>query len=95
MSARKSWEKLRVSNSIAERFSPDEIATLDQIIETDENTRLRILKKCLFKKNIPQTQYLKFGECYAYFFNCKLFQKYFTANEVSGLYQIWMDFKST
>jgi hypothetical protein len=95
MSARKSWEKLRLSDSIVERFSSEEIATLDQIIETDEKTRLRILKKCFLEKKIPQTQYLKFGECYAYFFNCNLFQKYFTTKEVSELYQIWVDFKST
>ncbi len=95
MSARKSWEKLRLSNFLAERFSIEEIAMLDQIIETDENNRLSILRKCLLKKMIPQTQYLKFGECYAYFFNCNLFPKYFTNTEVSELYQIWMNFKST
>jgi len=93
MSARKSWEELKISDSITQRFSSMEIATLDQIIKADENNRLHILKKCLLKNKIPPTQYLKFGECWAYFANCKLFEMHFTAGEVSELYRIWMDFK--
>ena len=64
------------------------------IIVDDENRRLVILKRYLRKNEIPQTQYLKFGECMAYMNNCGLWNKYFNKEEVQQLYAIWTNFKS-
>jgi hypothetical protein len=94
MAARKDWSKMRNFNSIVERFSQAEIENIDKIIEEDENKRLEILTRCLKKSEIPQTQYLKFGECMAYFSFCNLFDKYFSKKEVEKLNEIWRDFKS-
>ena len=71
-----------------------EIEKIDTIIADDENRRFEILKKCLRKKNIPRTQYLKFGECMAYMNYCGLWDKYFNKEEVQKLYDIWTNFKS-
>lgn len=92
--ARNNWNELKKLNSITDRYSNSEIASIDELIKTDEQKRLDVLEKCLRKKAIPQTQYLKFGECMAYFANCKLFDNYFTAEQVEELYEIWKNFKS-
>jgi len=94
IAARKCWILLKELNTITDRFSYSEIAKISKIIDEDLNTRFEILKKCLKKNSIPQTQYLKFGECMAYFGQCDLFDKYFSENEVDQLYKIWKNFKS-
>ena len=94
MDARNYWTKLKSQNSITESFTKTEIQEIDDIVAEDEKRRLEILKKCLNKKTIPQSQYLKFGECMAYFANCRLFDKYFTSGQVEELYDIWKNFKS-
>ncbi len=92
--ARKYWTELKTSKAITGRFSETEIAKIGEIISEDENKRIGILKKCLAKKNIPKSQYLKFGECMAYFANTGLFPKYMVENEVKELHEIWGNFKS-
>lgn len=92
--ARSNWGLVKHLSSIRDRYSQDEIERLDQIIEEDEKKRHGILKKCLEKKAIPQTQYLKFGECMAYFERCNLFELYFSNAQVEELYEIWKNFKS-
>lgn len=92
--ARKYWKTLKTIQSIKNEYSVSDIKKIDKIIVDDENNRFEILKKCLKKKNIPKSQYLKFGECIAYFSNCKLFEKYLTEKEVVELYTIWKNFKS-
>lgn len=92
IAARKHWSTLKSLNEVAQRFSLGEISHIDEIIKTDENKRYKILKKRLKTNSIPQTQYLKFGECMAYFGQCKLFDNYFTKNEVDQLYKIWNNF---
>ena len=92
--ARKYWTKLKTLKAVTNRFSQAEISKIDGIITEDENKRIGILKKCLAKKNIPKSQYLKFGECMAYFANTGLFPKYMDENEVQELYRIWKNFKS-
>ncbi|MDO6598462.1 hypothetical protein Q4512_16200 [Oceanihabitans sp. 2_MG-2023] len=92
--ARKYWSSLKSLESIKDEYSDLEIKKIDKIIVEDENKRIGILKKCLAKKNIPKSQYLKFGECMAYFANCDLFNKYLTEKEVTDLYTIWKNFKS-
>lgn len=94
MGARKDWNVIKDFDSIKGRFSNDEIEKISKIIDLDEKTRLEILKKCLRKKEIPQTQYLKFGECMAYMSNCGLWDKYFAKTEVNELYDIWNKFES-
>lgn len=94
MRARKDWLLMRESNSIKGRFSNVEIEAIGRIIELDEKTRLEILSKCLKKKEIPLSQYLKFGECMAYFGNCGLFEKYFSKEQIKELNDIWVNFKS-
>ena len=87
--ARNNWDTLKKSDILQSTFSPSEIEKIDKIIADDENRRLAVLKKCLRKNDIPRSQYLKFGECMAYFANCHLFEKYFTAEDVEKLYEIW------
>ena len=94
MDARNYWIKLKGGKSIIDNFTQAQIQVIDKIISEDEQRRHDILKKCLIKKAIPQTQYLKFGECMAYFANCRLFDKYFTIGQVEELYDIWKNFKS-
>lgn len=94
MYARNEWHLIRKSNTIRKRFTAEEILKIDSIVEEDENKRFGILRKCLQKGEIPQTQYLKFGECMAYFKTCNLFSKYFTDEQVEKLFTIWGDFKS-
>jgi len=89
MGAKKDWNVIKDFDSIKNRFSEDEIEKITNIIDLDEKTRLEILKKCLSKKEIPQSQYLKFGECMAYMSNCGLWDKYFAKTEVKELYDIW------
>ena len=92
--AKKYWGEIKEIKTVKDRFSKDEIEKIEKIIEIEENTRFEILNKCLTKKEIPQTQYLKFGECMAYFANCKLFDKYFNEKQVDDLYEIWKNFES-
>ncbi|MCJ8166450.1 hypothetical protein MKJ04_16515 [Pontibacter sp. E15-1] len=94
MAARKYWDSMKGIKSIINRYTNSEIQRLGEIIEQDEKGRLKILEKCLHRKSIPQTQYLKFGECMAYFGNCRLFNNYFGEDEVKELYEIWKSFKS-
>jgi hypothetical protein len=93
--ARIFWTELKILTTVKERFLDTEIEQINNLIIEDKNRRLEVLKKCLRKKEIPQTQYLKFGECMAYFANCKLFSNYFKQEEVEELYDIWKNFKST
>jgi hypothetical protein len=94
MDARKHWTELKNRKEITDKYSQTEIEKIETIIAEDENRRLEILKKCLRKNEIPQTQYLKFGECMAYMNNCGLWDKYFKNEEVQQLYDIWTNFKS-
>jgi hypothetical protein len=94
MGARKDWSVIKEFDSIQKRFSKEDIEKIDLIINKDEKTRLEILRKCLRKKEIPQTQYLKFGECWAYMSNCGLWDKYFSKEEVEELLNIWKNFAS-
>ena len=94
MDARKHWTELKKQREITDKYSKTEIEKIETIIADDENRRLEILKKCLRKNEIPQTQYLKFGECMAYMNNCGLWDKYFNKEEVQKLYDIWTNFKS-
>lgn len=89
MGAKKDWNVIKDFDSIKNRFSKDEIDKISNIIDLDEKTRLEILKKCLRKKEIPQTQYLKFGECMAYMSYCGLWDQYFAKTEENKLYEIW------
>ena len=91
--ARNNWTDLKPLNLIIDKFSKTEIEQIDSIIADDEQNRLDILKKCLGKKIIPPTKYLKFGECMAYFANCRLFDKYFSTEEVEELYNVWRKYK--
>jgi hypothetical protein len=92
--ARKDWSVIKDFNSIKKRFSLEEIDKIDLIVAQDEETRIEILKKSFKKNEIPQTQYLKFGEGMAYANNCGLFDKYFNEEEVEKLYIIWKNFRS-
>ncbi|MFL9843609.1 hypothetical protein [Flavobacterium rhizosphaerae] len=93
MCARNEWWLIRDTGPVKERFSNTEIKTIDEIIKQDEENRLAVLTKCLKKYSIAPSQYLKFGECMAYFNNCKLFEQYFSKDEVKQLYTIWRNFK--
>ncbi len=92
--ARKHWTELKKLEEIQQRFTKTEIGEIDDIISKDEKQRIEILKKCLSKKQIPQTLYLKFGECMAYTNNCGLWDKYFNQSEIDELYDIWKNFES-
>ena len=92
--ARKDWSIIKKFDSIQNRFSKKDIEKIDLIIDLDEKTRVKILRKCLRKKDIPQSQYLKFGECWAYMSNCELWDKYFSKEEIEELLNIWKSFNS-
>ncbi len=92
--ARNHWKGLKKLTEVQQRLSKTEIEEIDDIILKDEKQRIELLKKCLRKKEIPQTQYLKFGECMAYANNCRLWDRYFKQSEVDELYDIWKNFKS-
>jgi hypothetical protein len=92
--ARNHWSSLKHVSTVRDRYSQAEIERLDRIIEEDEKKRYEVLKKCLAKKAIPQTQYLKFGEGMAYLGRCNLFEVYFSKEQVEELYEIWRNFKS-
>ncbi|WP_295714552.1 hypothetical protein [Mucilaginibacter sp.] len=94
MGARNFWPVLKEMNSITQRFTESEIVRLHQIISEDEKYRLSILNKVLAHKKIFSSQYLKFGECMAYFENCKLFMVYFNENEKNELFQIWLNYNT-
>ena len=89
IAARRHWVSMKDLDTITNRLSPNDIAAISKIIDQDEIKRLEVLKKCLQKKSIPKTQYLKFGECMAYFYQCKLFYKHFSKDQVDELYNIW------
>ena len=93
MDARMHWGELKKRKEITDKYSKAEIEKIEIIIAEDENRRLEILKKCLRKNGIPQSQYLKFGECMAYMNKCELWDKYFNKDEVQQLYNIWTNFK--
>lgn len=86
--ARKYWPVIKDFDSIRKRFSKEDIEKISLIIENDEKTRLEILKKCLRKKEIPQTQRLKYGECWAYMSQCGLLGKYFSKAEIEELHNL-------
>ena len=92
--AKKHWSFLKQLPAITNKYTQAEIEQLDRVIDVDEKKRLEVLKKCLAKKSIPQTQYLKFGECMAYFGRCNLFDAYFSKEQGDEIYTIWKEFKS-
>lgn len=92
--ARKHWSELKKLKEIKDNYTKWEIEQIDNIISEDEKRRVEVLKKCLLKKEIPQKQYLKFGECIAYANNCGLWDRYFGNEEVEELYNIWGNFKT-
>lgn len=94
MSAHKNWDILKASQLLRSRLSEEDIERLDNIINQDELNRVKLLRKCLSKKNIPQTQYLKFGDCMGYVSNCELIGKHFNESEYKELYEIWNNFES-
>ena len=91
--AKNYWGSLKQLSAIKNNYTQGEIEQLDRIIEEDEKKRHEVLKNCLAKKLIPQAQYLKFGECMAYFGRCKLFDAYFSNAQVDELFTIWKNFK--
>lgn len=88
MGARRDWKDMKEMDTIKARFSSQEIERISEIVAKDELTRVGILKKCLAKKSIPLSQYLKFGECWAYMDHCKLWGEYFTQEEMDELLRI-------
>jgi hypothetical protein len=94
MDARKHWTELKKLKEIKDNYTTSEIEQIENIISEDEKRRLAILKKCLIKKEIPKSQYLKFGECWAYMSNCELWDRYFNKDEVEELLNIWNNFES-
>jgi hypothetical protein len=94
MLARRDWGIMKNQDSIKCRFSEIEIKKIEVIISNDEKNRFEILTKCLEKSKIPQNKYLKFGECWAYFSNCNLWEQYFNKEEKDKLLDIWRSFNA-
>jgi len=92
IAAYKHWPVLKDLEVIRQRFSLEELEAIELIIQKDLETRLAILQKCLQKKAIPKSQYLKFGECMAYFGQNQLFSKFFSDSQWRELYHIWENF---
>ena len=87
--ARKHWAELKKLKEVNGKFTKTEIEQIGNIIIGDEKRRLEILKRCLVKNEIPNTQYLIFGESMAYMNHCELWNCYFNKVEVEKLYDIW------
>ena len=94
MEARTHWQDVKQMQTIKERYTVAEIEQISKVIQEDQDRRLVVLKKCLMKKQIPQSQYLKFGECMAYFLNTYTINSFFSQKEVEELYTIWTNFRS-
>lgn len=94
MSVRKDWKRLKDSSLLKNRLLPESIEKLDEIVIQDELKRVDLLKKCLAKKSIPQTQYLKFGDSMGYLSYCQLFEDYFNQTEYNELHEVWQNFES-
>ena len=94
MSVRKDWNGLMKSELLKTRLSNENILQLDKIVKQDEIKRVELLKKCLVKKNIPQTKYLKFSDSMGYLGHCGLFKKHFNKTEHQELVEIWTNFES-
>ena len=92
MQARKNWSILKSHEEILNKYTRSEIQKIEEIISKDEKTRTKLLKKCLVKREIPRSQYLKFGECMAYISNTGISEKYFSEKELNDLYEIWNSF---
>ena len=92
MQARKNWSILKSHEEILNKYTRSEIQKIEEIISKDEKTRTNLLKKCLVKREIPRSQYLKFGECMAYISNTGISEKYFSEKELNDLYEIWNSF---
>lgn len=89
IAARKHWAAIRQMEQVKARYTTDQILQIDEMIAADEKKRHELLKKILIKGNLPDYQYLKFGECMAYFSQCGLWGQYFTQQQVERLREIW------
>ena len=82
-------DALRSGNFLDQQFTKEEIKKLDELIRIEEKKRFELVNKCLRKKKIPFSQYLKFGESMAFLERCNLTKEYFSDKEKEEIYEIW------
>lgn len=92
MDAQKGWKALKESPLLKARLSPAEMERFEEVLEADKNARIELLKKCLEKKKIPKSQYLRFGDSMAYIEHCNLIKPHFNKHEFEELHNIWSNF---
>ncbi|HZV69541.1 MAG TPA: hypothetical protein VFG10_08355 [Saprospiraceae bacterium] len=93
LSARQHWPELMNSELIKERYSASEIQQLNSIMENDELTRARIIRKCIKNKNIPMSSAMKLYDTLEYFRRFKLFSKHFSEAEMNEFNGIKLKFE--
>jgi hypothetical protein len=87
------FKNIKDSGFLNRQFTKDEVNQLNNIIENEEKNRFDLVNKCLQKKKIPFSQYLKFGESMAFLERCDLTRKYFSEAEKEEIYMIWKSTK--
>lgn len=93
MAARKSWKDLIENGHFLSRYTTEEVKQLNEAVENDEKQRISLLSKCLAKKKIPPTQYLRFSDSMGYVDFCELIDTHFSDKEWNDLHKIWKDFE--
>ena len=92
--AKNNWIPLKDSGLLKDQFSKSEIQRIDEIIENDTCKRLFLLKRVLGKGKLAYSNYLVFGDSWAYFKECNLFSENFNKDEVDILYKILLNPKN-
>ncbi len=87
------FKNIKDAGFLNRQFKKEELEELYNLIETEEKKRFEIVNKCFQKKNIPFSQYLKFGESMAFLERCGLTTKYFSETEKEEIYEIWKSTK--
>lgn len=74
---------------LTKQFSRKEIKSVTELLKSEEKKRFELVNRCFQKKEIPFSQYLKFGESMAFLERCNLMMKYFSEKEREEIYEIW------
>ena len=86
---KKYWKALIELENIKKRFQKSELEEIHSLSKQDQTKRKTLLQYCLKKNQIPNTKYLYFGECMAYFVQTEIFNTEFSTHEIQNLYGIW------
>ena len=96
---RYNWDGLIKSKLLETRFTNENLTNIKRMIEEDEKNKVMLLRKCLNKPKMVNSNYLKYGEALGYLTKGNLFKdyenkttlldNYFTKEEIRRLDEIW------